>query len=61
MVNEVKGMEERKLSLIALGKEKGYVTYEQIADELKGLDMDSDTLDDLYNTFLENQIEIVSE
>ena len=32
MVNEVKGMEERKLSLIALGKEKGYVTYEQIAD-----------------------------
>ena len=61
MVNEVKGMEERKLSLVALGKEKGYVTYEQIADELKGLDMDSDTLDDLYNTFLENHIEIVSE
>ena len=61
MVNEVKTIEERKLSLIALGKEKGYVTYEQIADELKGLDMDSDTLDDLYNTFLENHIEIVSE
>ena len=61
MVNEVKGMEERKLSLIALGKEKGYVTYEQIADELKGLDMDSDTLDDLYNAFLDNHIEIVSE
>ncbi len=61
MVNEVKTIEERKLSLIALGKEKGYVTYEQIADELKGLDMDSDTLDDLYNAFLENHIEIVSE
>ena len=61
MVNEIKGMEERKLSLIALGKEKGYDTYEQIADELKGLDMDSDTLDDLYNAFLENHIEIVSE
>ena len=61
MVNEVKTIEDRKLSLIALGKEKGYVTYEQIADELKGLDMDSDTLDDLYNTFLENHIEIVSE
>ena len=61
MVNEVKSIEERKESLIKLGKEKGYVTYEQIADELKGLDLDSDTLDDLYNTFLENHIEIASE
>ncbi|MBP5408216.1 MAG: sigma-70 family RNA polymerase sigma factor, partial [Bacilli bacterium] len=61
MVNEVKSIEDRKESLIKLGKEKGYVTYEQIADELKGLDLDSDTLDDLYNTFLENHIEVVSE
>ena len=61
MVNELKSVEDRKQSLIKLGKEKGYVTYEQIADELKGLDLDSDTLDDLYNTFIENQIEIVSE
>ena len=61
MVNEVKSIEDRKASLVLLGKEKGYVTYEQIADELKGLDMDSDTLDDLYNTFIENKIEIVSE
>ena len=61
MVNEVKGIEERKESLINLGKEKGYVTYEQIAEELKGLDLDSDTLDDLYNTFLDNHIEVVSE
>ena len=61
MVNEVKSIEDRKASLIKLGKEKGYVTYEQIADELKGLDLDSDTLDDLYNSFLENHIEIVSE
>ena len=61
MVNEIKSIEERKESLINLGKTKGYVTYEQIADELKGLDLDSDTLDDLYNTFLENHIEVVSE
>ena len=61
MVNEVKSVEDRKASLVKLGKEKGYVTYEQIAEELKGLDLDSDTLDDLYNTFLENHIEIVSE
>ena len=61
MVNEVKSIEERKESLIKLGKEKGYITYEQIADELKELDLDSDTLDDLYNSFIENNIEIVSE
>ena len=61
MVNEIKSVEDRKESLIKLGKEKGYITYEQIADELKGLDLDSDTLDDLYNAFLENHIEIVSE
>ena len=61
MLNEVKSIDERKESLLALGKQKGYVTYEQLADELKGLDIDADTLDDLYNTFLENHIEIVSE
>ena len=61
MVNEVKSIEDRKASLVLLGKEKGYVTYEQIAEVLKGLDMDADTLDDLYNTFIENKIEIVSE
>ena len=61
MVNEVKSIEDRKESLIKLGKEKGYITYEQIADELKGLELDSDTLDDLYNSFIENSIEIVSE
>ena len=61
MLNEVKSLEERKESLVALGKQKGYITYEQLADELKGLDVDADTLDDLYNTFIENKIEIVSE
>ena len=61
MLNEVKSIDDRKESLLALGKQKGYVTYEQLADELKGLDIDADTLDDLYNTFLENNIAIVSE
>ena len=62
MVNEIKTIEDRKNSLIELGKQKGYVTYEQIAEELKGLaDIDSDTLDDLYNAFLLNHIQIVSE
>ena len=61
MINEVKTFEERKESLVKLGLEKGFVTYEQLANELKGLDVDADSLDDLYNVLLENNIEIKSE
>ena len=61
MVGEIKTIEERKQKLLALGKKQGYVTYEQLADELKGLDIDSDTLDDLYNALMEAEIDIVSE
>ena len=61
MINEIKTFEERKESLVKLGLEKGFVTYEQLANELKGLDVDADALDDLYNVLLENNIEIKSE
>ncbi len=60
MVGEIKTIDERKAKLIELGKEQGYITYEQLADELKGLDMDTDTLDDLYNSLVEAGIDIVS-
>ena len=52
MVNEIKTIEDRKKSLIKKGKANGYVTYEEMAEELKGLEVDSDTLDDLYNTLV---------
>ena len=58
---EIKTIEERKQSLLKKGKEHGYVTYEELANELKGLEVDSDTLDDLYNLLVENNIEVVSE
>jgi len=58
---EIKTIEERKQSLLKKGKENGYVTYEELANELKGLEVDSDTLDDLYNLLVENNIEVVSE
>ena len=61
MVEEIKTMDERKNKLINLGKNQGYITYEQLADELKGLDIDSDVLDDLYNSLVEVGIEIVAE
>ena len=61
MVGEIKTIEERKEKLLALGKKQGHITYEQLAEELKGLDIDSDTLDELYNTLMDAEIEIVSE
>ena len=51
MINEIKSFEERKNELVKIGKEKGFVTYEELASSLKGLDLDSDALDELYNVF----------
>ncbi len=61
MINEIKSFEQRKEELVKTGKNKGYITYEEIANALKGLDLDADSLDDLYNVFNENNIAIVSE
>ena len=61
MIDEIKTFEERKEALVRLGLQDGFVTYETLANELKGLDIDADSLDDLYNILLENKIEIRSE
>lgn len=59
-VKEIKTFEERKLELIEKGKKEGFITFDELANALKGLDMDSDALDDLYNSFLDNGITVVS-
>ena len=61
MIGEIKTFEERKKELVKIGKDKGYITYEELASALKGLDLDADSLDDLYNAFNENNIAVVSE
>ncbi len=61
MAEEIKTFEARKESLLVKGKEKGYITYEELAEELKGLDVDSDSLDELYNFLVDNNIEVKSE
>ncbi len=61
MFEEMKTFEERKKELIKLGKKKGTITYEQLAENLKNLELDADSLDDLYNSFRENNITVVSE
>ena len=47
MVDEIKTFDERKKELVVKGKEKGFITYEELALSLKGLDLDADSLDDL--------------
>ena len=60
-MNEIKTFDERKEELVKLGKEKGQITYEELANSLKGLELTSEELDELYNLFSENNIRIVSE
>ncbi len=60
-MNEIKTFDERKKALIKMGKSKGYITFEELADNLKGLELDSDSLDELYNLFHDMNIEVVSE
>ena len=61
MVNEIKTFEERKEELVKKGKEKGTLTYEELANSLKGLELTNEELDELYTLFNENGIKIVSE
>mgnify|MGYP004625236165 CR=1 FL=1 len=58
IVNEIKTFEQRKEELIKQGKKDGFVTYEELATALKGLELDADSLDDLYNSLNENNITI---
>lgn len=60
-MSDIKTFEDRKKTLVKKGKENGYITFEDLADELKGLEMDTDSLDELYNLFVELGIEIVAE
>ncbi len=57
----IKTLEERENTLIEKGKEKGFITYEDLAVELKGLDIDNDALDNLYNKLVDNNIAVVAE
>ena len=61
MINEIKTFDQRKTELVKKGKEKGFITYEELVNELKGLELDGDALDELYNLFNENNIAVVSE
>jgi len=57
MVNNIKTFDERVEELVKLGKEQDYLTYEQIAKKTIDLELDSESLDMLYNVLTENNIE----
>ena len=61
MINEIKTFAQRKEELVKKGKEKGFIIYEELVEKLKGLELDGDALDELYNLFNENNIAVVSE
>ncbi len=60
-MNELKTFEERKNNLMKMGLEKGFITFEELANELKGLEIDGDTLDSLYNELVEKNINVISD
>ncbi len=61
MINEIKTFGERKAELIKLGIENdNKLTYEELATALKGLDLDADSLDELYDALGEHKIEVVA-
>ena len=47
--------------LIDMGKSKGSLTYEQIMNELQGIDLDPEQIDKIYEQFETNGIEIVDD
>ena len=60
-MNEIKTFDQRKEELLKKGKEKGSITYEELAASLKGLELTGEELDELYNLFSDNDVKIVSE
>ena len=57
----VKSFEERKNELVEDGKKKGFLTYEEIEKKVSDLELDANALDELYNAFTDNNIEIRAE
>jgi len=60
VIGEIKTLEERINDLIKIGKEKKFITFEILADALKGLEVDNDSLDEIYNTLMDNDIQVVA-
>jgi len=54
-------LEQVKEQLAELGKKRGILTYEEIAERLSGFDLDSDQMDEYYEYLADQGIEVISE
>ena len=54
-------LEQAKEQLTELGKKRGILTYEEIAERLSGFDLDSDQMDEFYEYLADQGIEVISE
>lgn len=50
----------RKKELMKMGSEKGFLTFEELVDCLKGLEVSEKEIDDLYNALNIEKIEVIS-
>ena len=60
-LKEIKSFDDRKNELILQGQTKGFITFEELAKALQGLDVDADSLDSLYNDLVNAGISVVTE
>lgn len=54
-------LEQVKEQLVELGKKRGVLTYEEIAERLSSFDLDSDQMDEYYEYLTEQGIDVISE
>lgn len=54
-------LEQVKEKLIELGKKRGSLTLEKIAEKIGGFELDSDQMDEFYEVLAENGIEILTD
>ena len=54
-------LEMAKESLVEIGKKKGVLAYEEVADKLSNFEIDSDEMDEFYEYLNEQGIEVIGE
>ncbi|AXN37553.1 RNA polymerase sigma factor RpoD [Peribacillus butanolivorans] len=54
-------LEQVKEKLIELGKKRGSLTLEKIAEKIGGFELDSDQMDEFYEVLAENGVEILTD
>ncbi|MBB5324743.1 RNA polymerase primary sigma factor [Anoxybacillus tepidamans] len=54
-------LEQVKEQLLELGKKRGVLTYEEIAERLSSFDLDSDQMDEYYEYLTEQGVDVISE